>query len=173
MFNSLTGNIKNIEKKIKEIERKNCDMSSNDSKDKKLSASDEKMMMEKEEEEGGKVNMSFFDDTIDESENESMDKKKTEMPSSSSTPTHDGEDHEKPILTKTNNKSFMEIEVKRDKMRWLYMSELGAIFGEEKHTRDSFIKLFGTRVSFFSIKFFIQQKINQSTYAYKIIQRHT
>ena len=53
---------------------------------------------------------------------------------------------DKNILSKAS-KSFMEIEVKREKKRWLYMSELGAIFGEEKHTREGFIKIFGTRVS--------------------------
>lgn len=147
-------------------------MSSSDNKNKKSIASDEELMMKKkEDDEGGKVNLSFFDNTIDESENEQaskMDKEKPDMPSTSDSGVmkknesdhmmHDRknmmidsdemeQEHEKHVLTKTNNKSFMEMEVKRDKMRWLYMSELGAIFGEEKHTRDSFMKLFGTRVS--------------------------
>jgi hypothetical protein len=54
---------------------------------------------------------------------------------------------DKNVLTKTN-KSFMEIESTREKRRWLYMSELGAVFGEEKHTREGFMKIFGSRVSF-------------------------
>jgi hypothetical protein len=51
------------------------------------------------------------------------------------------------LPNKENNKSFMEIESNREKKRWLYMSELGAIFGDEKHTREGFMKLFGSRVS--------------------------
>jgi hypothetical protein len=120
-------------------------MSSSDSKDKKMD--EERMITKKDEEEGGKVNMSFFDKSIDESEMEhSMEK------SSDSAMKGDSDEmknHEKPVLTKVNNKSFMEIEVKRDKMRWLYMSELGAIFGEEKHSREGFMKLFSIRVSKF------------------------
>ena len=49
--------------------------------------------------------------------------------------------------TKNQNKSLMELEVKRDKMRWLYMSELGSMFGSERHTREGFIKIFGDQVS--------------------------
>lgn len=143
-------------------------MSSSDNKDKKSIASDEELMMKKDDDKGGKVNLSFFDNTIDESENEQTSKADKEKPDMASTSDsgmikknendHDNKnmmidndemkhENDKHVLTKTNNKSFMEMEVKRDKMRWLYMSELGANFGEEKHTRDSFIKLFGTRVS--------------------------
>lgn len=139
-------------------------MSSSD----KVHASDEELMMKKDDDEGGKVNLSFFDNTIDESsEHEHPTEKpsmmeKPEMPSSDSAvmKSHDSKNmksdegtsdtmpkDDKNVLTKTSNKSFMEMEVKRDKLRWLYMSELGATFGEEKHTRDSFIKLFATRVS--------------------------
>lgn len=143
-----------------------------------VKASDEELIMKKDDDEGGKVNLFFFDNTIDESENEhpkpSM-MEKPEMPSSDSgvMKNHENKNmkndddnasdmkhnEEKHVLTKTNNKSFMEMEVKRDKMRWLYMSELGAIFGEEKHSRESFLKLFGTRVSLRQIfKIFLGQK---------------
>lgn len=53
----------------------------------------------------------------------------------------------KKMETNNQNKSLMELEVKRDKMRWLYMSELGAMFGSERHTREGFIKIFGDQVS--------------------------
>lgn len=53
----------------------------------------------------------------------------------------------KKMETNKQNKSLMELEVKRDKMRWLYMSELGAMFGSERHTREGFIKIFGDQVS--------------------------
>lgn len=136
--------------------------------------SDEELMMKKDDDdEGGKVNLSFFDKSIDESEIEKpsmmeMPEKPSSdgamMPSENKNGDNDvmnsNEDknmmnegasdmhnEEKHVLTKVNNKSFMEMEVKRDKMRWMYMSELGSIFGEEKHSRDGFMKLFGTRVS--------------------------
>lgn len=54
----------------------------------------------------------------------------------------------KKMETNNQNKSLMELEVKRDKMRWLYMSELGAMFGSERHTREGFIKIFGDQVSY-------------------------
>lgn len=119
---------------------------------KDLNASDENLI-EKSEEESDK-NVSFFDNTIDESENDStivespikvddVNHKVNEKHEDSET---SQSDKEKNVFS-TVSKSFMEIEVKKDKMRWLYMSELGGIFGEEKHTREGFVKLFGNRVS--------------------------
>lgn len=124
---------------------------------KDLGASDEDLIEKNDEDKSRKL--SFFDNTIDESENDNSvmmevpiqvdmkDKKEPEMKTADdSQPSQSGKD--KNMFSK-ENKSFMEIEVKRDKMRWLYMSELGGIFGEEKHTREGFIKLFGNRVSVF------------------------
>jgi hypothetical protein len=116
-----------------------------------LGASDEDLIPKSDEEHARKT--SFFDNTIDESENDStvedsMKEKdvKKEMAEGEKEKEagHSGKD--KNVLSK-ESKSFMEIESTREKRRWLYMSELGAIFGEEKHTREGFMKIFGSRVS--------------------------
>ena len=112
-----------------------------------LGASDEGLIPKSEVEHARKT--SFFDSTIDESENESVEgskEKEKEMKNEMATDKADQSEKDKNVLTK-ENKSFMEIESTREKRRWLYMSELGAIFGEEKHTREGFMKIFGTRVS--------------------------
>jgi hypothetical protein len=111
--------------------------------DSKFSVSKEELIRSVEDE--GGFSSSFFDNTIHETEahDESKESKESKEDKSAS-----GDEVKSAIdMMKPANKSFMEMEVKRDKLRWLYMSELGAIFGEEKHTRDSFMKLFCTRVS--------------------------
>lgn len=122
---------------------------------KELGASDENLIHKSDEDKARKL--SFFDNTIDESEDEKsveapmkvdvmeMEKKEPEMMKPDDSQAGQS-GKEKNVLSK-DSKSFMEIEVKREKRRWLYMSELGAIFGDEKHTREGFIKIFGTRVS--------------------------
>jgi hypothetical protein len=119
---------------------------------KDLGASDEDLIRKSQEENEGKL--SFFDNTIDESENDNTvdpsmksEEEKKAMEATAEGSEAGQSDKDKNVFSKVSNKSFMEIEVKRDKMRWLYMSELGGIFGEEKHTREGFIKLFGSRVS--------------------------
>lgn len=110
-------------------------------------ASDEDLIPKSEEEQAKKT--SFFDNTIDESENESVEgskEKEMEMNNEVGADKAPQSGKDKNVLMK-ENKSFMEIESTREKRRWLYMSELGAIFGEEKHTREGFMKIFGTRVS--------------------------
>ena len=112
-----------------------------------LGASDEDLIPKSEEEHAKKT--SFFDNTIDESENESVEgskEKEMEVNKEMAADKADQSGKDKNVLMK-ESKSFMEIESTREKRRWLYMSELGAIFGEEKHTREGFMKIFGTRVS--------------------------
>lgn len=115
---------------------------------KDLGASDEDLIQKSDEESDPKA--SFFDNTIDESENDSTVVESVPMEESKKVPAESKGSEEaqsdKNVFS-DGSKSFMEIEVKKDKMRWLYMSELGAIFGEEKHTREGFIKVFGNRVS--------------------------
>lgn len=112
---------------------------------KDLGASDENLIRKSDDEDEKKV--SFFDNTFDESENDiSIDSSLKLGTILKNIPEEVQSDSDKHVFT-TVSKSFMEIEVKKDKQRWLYMSELGGIFGEEKHTREGFIKIFGNRVS--------------------------
>lgn len=50
-------------------------------------------------------------------------------------------------LNLDKNCSSMELEARREKQRWLLISECSARFGEGKHTREAFRKLFLDEVS--------------------------
>lgn len=109
---------------------------------KNLGNSKEHLVDKSDEERARKL--SFFDNTIDESENDPTIENKDMMNMSKSDVSSE---RKASMPKKENNKSFMEIESNREKKRWLYMSELGAIFSDEKHSNEGFLKLFGSRVS--------------------------
>lgn len=55
-------------------------------------------------------------------------------------------------LNLDKNCSSMELEARREKQRWLLISECSARFGEGKHTREAFRKLFLDEVSLATMK---------------------
>lgn len=107
----------------------------------------EEHLVEKSDEDNARK-LSFFDNTIDESESDPTVESSVKENDEKSDENQQTSERKSSLPKKENNKSFMEIENNREKKRWLYMSELGAIFTDEKHTREGFLKLFGSRVSF-------------------------